>query len=64
MIKIYGRPDCPNCHKAINAYKNAGVDVAYYIVGEHISKEELEEIVKRPVKSVPVIVDAEGREIT
>ncbi len=60
-VIIYGRPGCTFCRKAKNLCESNGAAVEYKTVGTDISKEDLEEKVGRPVRSVPqIFVMSEG----
>lgn len=62
-VQIYGTPVCPNCDK-VKAYLGIKkVPYSYSAVGDDITKEELEAVVNRPVRQVPVIV-VDGQEKT
>lgn len=62
-VTIYATPACHRCKQLAGTYRSAGVDFKYLIVGEDITKEELEHLVGRVVRSVPVVVDHKGVEI-
>ena len=63
QVTIYGTSVCPNCDKVKTFLSNRDVPYSYNAVGKDITKEELEGIVNRSVRSVPVIV-VDGREKT
>lgn len=52
---IYGKDGCPNCVKAVNLCKSKGIEVDYKVVGFDITKEQLEESIGRPIRTVPQI---------
>ena len=54
-VSIYGRPNCPNCDLAKRLCDRKGVAYDYKVVGEDVTKEQLEEMVGAPVASVPQI---------
>lgn len=62
-VQIYGTPVCPNCDKVKTYLSIKEVPYSYSAVGDDITKEELEAVVKRPVRQVPVIV-VDGQETT
>ena len=62
-ITIYGTPSCPNCVMAKNICEDKGLTYEYKTVGLDISKVDLAEMVARPVRSVPVLIE-DGCEIT
>ena len=62
-VTIYGTPVCPNCKNVTSFLSSSGVQYNYKTVGNDIEQNELERIVSRPVRSVPVIV-ADGRELS
>lgn len=54
-VEIYGRPGCAFCDLAKELCERTGVAYDYKIVGESVSREQLEEMVGSPVRSVPQI---------
>ena len=62
-VTIYGTPVCPNCKNVLSFLKNNNTDYEYKVVGEDVSKEQLEDSVGRPVRAVPVIV-VDGDELS
>ena len=61
-VQVYGTPVCPNCDKVKMFLTSKDVPYSYSAVGSDITKEQLEEVAKRPVRAVPVImVDGEER---
>jgi glutaredoxin len=57
LFKVYGKPDCPFCTKAVQILQDNNIPYQYYSIGDHITKEELEEMLGMTVKSVPVILN-------
>jgi glutaredoxin len=62
-ITIYGTPVCPNCKNVLAFLKGNKADYEYKVVGDDVSKEQLEETVGRSVRAVPVIV-VDGDELS
>jgi len=62
-ITIYGTPVCPTCKNVLSFLKSKRADFDYKVVGEDISKEQLEEAVGRMIRAVPVIV-VDGDELS
>lgn len=62
-VTVYGTPVCPNCKTVKSFLESSKVGYDYRSVGEDVTKEQLEETVGRPVRSVPVIV-VDGEEVT
>lgn len=54
-VQIYGKSGCPNCDKAKLLCKVKGIEFDYKVVGSDIQKEQLEEMVGFPIRSVPQI---------
>lgn len=52
---IYGRPGCGFCNRAKELCQKKGIPFEYFIVGEDIQKEKLEEMVGNSIRSVPQI---------
>lgn len=59
-VIIYSRPGCTFCMKAKSLCESKGLDVDYKVVGSDITKEELEEKVGKPCRTVPQIFITEG----
>ena len=62
-IVVYGKHNCPKCKQAVSLLETSGLSYQYKLIGEDISVEELCDIVKRQVRSAPVIT-SNGREVT
>ena len=62
-ITIFGTPVCPNCNNVKNFLSTNGVSYDYKNVGDDIQQSELEALVERQVRSVPVIV-SDGKEVS
>ena len=62
-ITIFGTPVCPNCKSVTSFLSSNNVEYSYKNVGDDIEQSELEAMVGRQVRSVPVIV-AEGHEVS
>lgn len=54
-IIVYGKPGCSFCVKAKNLCESRGVPYSYKTVGSDITKEQLQEHIGGPVKTVPQI---------
>lgn len=52
---IYGKPGCNFCEQAKILCNEQSVDFDYKIVGVDITKEDLQEQVGRPIRTVPQI---------
>lgn len=63
QVSIYGTKVCPNCDKVKTYLNTKEIPYSYSSVGEDITREELESVVSRPVRAVPVIV-VDGQERT
>lgn len=58
---IYGTPSCTFCKQAIQLCRQQGIEFDYKTVGVDIQKEQLQEMVGRPISSVPqIFICAEG----
>ena len=62
-ITVYGTPVCPTCKNVLSFLQNNHTNYDYKVVGEDVSKEQLESDVGRPVRAVPVIV-VDGDELS
>jgi len=62
-ITVYGTPVCPTCKNVLSFLKSKKAEYEYKVVGEDISKEQLEENVGRMIRAVPVIV-VDGDELS
>ena len=62
-ITIYGTPVCPTCKNVLSFLKSSNTNYDYKVVGQDVSKEQLETDVGRPVRAVPVIV-VDGDELS
>lgn len=62
-ITIYGTPVCPTCKTVLAFLQSKDTQHDYKVVGEDISKEQLEETIGRVVRAVPVIV-VDGDELS
>lgn len=60
LFKIYGKPDCGYCKKAVKILEENNISYQYYTVGEDISKEELEDSLGRTITTVPQIINQGG----
>jgi len=54
-VVVYGTDNCPKCGVVRGLLEKNGVEYQYKTVHEDITKEELEFIVSRDVRSVPVV---------
>lgn len=54
-VLIYGTPQCIFCAKAKELCETYGAIVDYQTVGTDITKEELQEKIGRPIRTVPQI---------
>lgn len=54
-VIIYGQGKCPNCASALKYAESKGHMVEYKIVGQDITKEQLEESIGREIRTVPQI---------
>ncbi|AND75101.1 hypothetical protein pf16_178 [Pseudomonas phage pf16] len=60
-VLIYGTPSCTFCKQALQLCNQRGVDTDYKTVGVDIQKEQLQEMVGRPISSVPqIFITSEG----
>jgi len=55
-ITIYGTPTCPKCDDVKKYLASESVPYTYQEVGKDIVREQLELVVGRTIRSVPVIV--------
>jgi glutaredoxin len=62
-ITVFGTPVCPNCKNVTSFLDEAGVGYKYKTIGEDVNKSDVDALVGRPVRSVPVIV-SNGSEVT
>ena len=62
-ITIYGTHTCPYCINVKTFLEGRDTSYDYKIVGDDISMTQLEEIVGRSIKTVPVIV-VDGDELS
>jgi glutaredoxin len=62
LFKVYGKPNCGYCKKAVKLLAENNIPYQYYTVGKssdedaHITKEELEDMIGMSVTTVPQIV--------
>jgi len=54
-VIIYGKPNCPFCERAKSLCQAQNRSYEYQTVGVDITKEQLEEKVGRPIRTVPQI---------
>lgn len=57
LFKIYTKPSCSYCVKAKELLKSLSIPYQEYVVGDHVTKEELEGMIGKPVTTVPVILN-------
>lgn len=62
-ITVFGTPVCPNCKNVTSFLDSAGVGYRYKTIGRDVDKADVDALVGRPVRSVPVIV-SNGSEVT
>lgn len=62
-IRVFGTPVCPQCKNVTMFLKTHGVDHQYMTIGQDVQKEDVESVVGRNIRAVPVIVK-DGTEIT
>jgi glutaredoxin len=62
-ITVFGTPICPNCKNVTSFLDSAGVRYQYKTIGEDVEKADVDALVGRAVRSVPVIV-SNGLEVT
>ncbi len=62
-ITVFGTPVCPNCKNVTSFLDSAGADYSYKTIGQDVNNEEVNALVGRVVRSVPVIV-ADGSEVS
>ena len=55
-IQVYTKPGCTYCDQAKDLLTKCNLQYEEFVVGIHITKEELIEHLKRNVKTVPQIV--------
>jgi glutaredoxin len=61
LFKVYGKPDCPFCTKAVRILQDNNIPYQYYSIGEHLTKNELIDTISLvndnvEIKAVPQIV--------
>ena len=61
LFKVYGKPDCPFCTKAVQILQDNSIPYQYYSIGEHLTKAELIDTIRLvkddvEIKTVPQIV--------
>ncbi len=57
-VDLYGTRECPHCHTVADWLGENNIVYSYKLIPEDITPVELSEIVKRSVRSVPVMVVA------
>lgn len=62
-ITVFGTPVCPNCKNVTSFLDSAGVGYSYKTIGKDVDKTDVDALVGRPVRSVPVIV-SNGSEVS
>jgi len=62
-ITVFGTPICPNCKNVTSFLDSAGVGYKYKTIGEDVDKSDVDALVGRSVRSVPVIV-SNGSEVS
>jgi glutaredoxin len=55
-ISVYGTPMCPKCKDVLNFLLEKDVDYIYNIIGVDVQPEQVNTVVGRPVRAVPVIM--------
>jgi len=55
-ISVYGTPMCPRCKDVLNFLLEKDVDYTYSIIGIDVEHEQVNAIVGRLVRAVPVIM--------
>jgi len=55
MIKVFGKPSCPNCVTAKSLLQSKGVFYEYFDVS--VNQDALEFVKSKGAKSVPVVFD-------
>jgi len=61
-IVVYGLPTCPKCDEVKKYLESENLSYKYSEVGKDILREELELVVSRVIRSVPVVT-LNGREV-
>lgn len=56
MITVYGKDVCPECTKVVTFLTQHNVDHQYLKVGKDVTKEDIDTVTGRDVRSVPVII--------
>lgn len=59
-VKIYGTPQCSFCTQAKQLCEQNNVEYDYKTVGHELTVEQLQEMVGKPIKTVPQIFITEG----
>lgn len=59
-IVVYGKTGCTFCEQALALAESKGIDKTYKVVGSDITKEQLEEMCGKPIRTVPQIFITEG----
>lgn len=62
-ITVFGTPVCPNCKNVTSFLDDAGVRYKYKTIGQDVDRSEVDAVVGRPVRSVPVILSG-GAEVS
>jgi len=56
MITIYGKDVCPACKSVVSFLTQRNIDHQYLLVGKDVTKEDVDTVTGRDVRSVPVIM--------
>jgi len=56
MITIYGKDVCPACKTVVMFLTQHNIDHQYLLVGKDVTKEDVDTVTGRDVRSVPVIM--------
>lgn len=62
-ITVFGTPICPNCKNVTSFLDSVGVGYNYKTIGQDVDKADVDALVGRAVRSVPVIV-SNGSEVS
>jgi len=62
-ISVYGTPTCPRCKDVLNFLLEKDVDYTYSVIGIDVEHEQVNTVVGRPVRAVPVIM-VDGAELS
>lgn len=57
MITVYGKDVCTQCKQVVSFLNSNNIDHQYLLIGQDVTKEDVDLVTGRDVRSVPVIIN-------